>query len=115
MIFDLNYRRMITQSRWPKFMSWKHPLILKNCVVVFYLDASARPMMMDFGNFLLNLEVDVLRSEEKFAIARHPYSRTITTEFKSILRNRRDIQRNVDASMRWLKDQNDFVDQWKMF
>jgi hypothetical protein len=35
---NLTYRRMITQSRWPKFLGWQHPE-LQECQVIFYLDA----------------------------------------------------------------------------
>ena len=32
------YKRLITQSRWGKFLAWKHPQ-LKHCGVIFYADA----------------------------------------------------------------------------
>lgn len=37
---NLPYRRVITQSRWPKFLAWQHPELQKQeCQVIFYLDA----------------------------------------------------------------------------
>jgi hypothetical protein len=31
---DVPYQRMITQSRWPKFMGWKHPALSKNSTTI---------------------------------------------------------------------------------
>jgi len=113
--FEPKYRRMITQSRWPKFMSWNHPIIDKNCKTVFYLDGSARPTSTDFVSFLIDLSTTVLNSQEKFVVAPHPKSRSITQEFKAILRSRKDITKNVDASMAWLKEQSDFKDETAIY
>ena len=38
----LNYRRMITWSRWPKFVGWRHPA-LASCKYIAYSDAVAAP------------------------------------------------------------------------
>jgi len=35
---DLPYKRMITQSRWPKFLGWRH-FKLQSCQIIFYGDA----------------------------------------------------------------------------
>ena len=113
--FEPQYRRMITQSRWPKFMSWNHPIIDKNCKTVFYLDAATRPTSADFVSFLIDLSTTVLNSQEKFVVAPHPHSRSITQEFKAILRSRKDIAKNVDASMAWLKEQSDFKDETAIY
>ena len=122
MILNPHYQRLITQSRWPKFMSWQHPTVEQNCKTVFYMDAVARPQHSNFPSFLTNLTVNVLRSREKFAVLPHPTSRSITAEFDAILKFRKDIQKNVDASLKWLKQQEDFVDSimvyqltWFMF
>ena len=36
---EQNYTRLITRSRWPKFMAWQHPTIQKQCDVIYYGDA----------------------------------------------------------------------------
>jgi hypothetical protein len=37
---DLPYKRMITQSRWGKFLGWQHEALLhNNCQIIFYGDA----------------------------------------------------------------------------
>ncbi len=40
--FDPSKKRMITQSRYPKFMAWKEEFVQRYCPVVFYLDGAQR-------------------------------------------------------------------------
>jgi hypothetical protein len=98
---------MITKSRWPKFMGWKHPVIAQNCKTVFYLDTSSRPKKgVDFVDMLNELKETVLKSDIGFAIPKHPKSATITSEFDRILLKKKDIKKNVDASLAWFKKQD---------
>lgn len=41
--FDSSKKRMITLSRYPKFLAWKEEFVRKNCPVVFYLDGAQKP------------------------------------------------------------------------
>lgn len=123
----LNYRRFITQSRWGKFMAWKHPQ-LKGCRVIFYHDGSWRiktkilPFYYD-GSWrrkmlpeLLETAKAVQESEVGFAQAIHPDSpRTALEEFDAILLNQKDIQENVDASIKWLRAQPDFFNNCTLY
>ena len=107
---------MITKSRWPKFMAWQHPTIANNCKTVFYLDASSRPKdKSDFVELLHDLKAKVLSSEVGFAI---PLRRghglgfrlgsNIPTEFRAIKWYKKDIKKNIEASMAWLREQDDY-------
>ena len=71
---------MITMSRWPKFMAWKHPTIAKNCETVFYLDASARPdpkLALDMRSSLLNMYDGLMDSTIGFSMPIHPKVRKV--------------------------------------
>jgi hypothetical protein len=43
---------------------------------------------------------------DSFAIPKHPFSANIIKEFELILRFRKDIKKNVDASLAWFKKQD---------
>ena len=121
---DLPFRRMITQSRWPKFLAWKHPEVASNCKTVFYFDVSSRPCK----KFPVNIETfgsdtfqkfdklvpEVISSES--GVAAHRHSRpSITEEFKAILHSKKDIQKNVNASLAWMHSQEDFDDDAQIY
>lgn len=109
---SLPYRRMITQSRVPKFMSWKHPVIRQNCKTVFYLDASSRPRSAaHFVSFLHDLQGKVMNSTVGFASPFHPKrNHNVISELRDILAERKDIKRNIDNSLAWFRNQSDFHD-----
>lgn len=112
------YRRMLTLSRWPKFMSWQHPVIKENCKTVFYVDASARPKLKVIGHFtqfLLNLSQTVVDSDLGFAIPRHPTRHSITEELSEVLHQQKDIGRNIISSLNWFNQQSDFVDNVSLY
>lgn len=117
-VFDPRYRRMITQSRWPKFLGWQHPTIDKNCLTVFYLDASSRPgpEISDFASYLFALSKEVLQSQMGIALAPHPkHDGAINGELEEILLARKDTLEHVEASKQWLSDQIDFVDSMRVY
>ena len=107
---------MITKSRWPKFMGWKHPVIAQNCKTVFYLDTSSRPKDgVDFVDMLNELKERVLKSDIGFAIPKHPKNANITSEFDRILLMKKDIKKNVDASLAWFKKQDKDFNKTPMY
>lgn len=114
---DLPYRRMITQSRVPKFMAWRHPIIKENCSTVFYLDASSHPAKApSFLKFLHDLKARVLCSAVGFATPWHPKRKqTVVTELDDILRAKKDTQRNLNASLSWFREQHDYYDDIPVF
>jgi len=65
---------------------------------------------------LLDIAKKVKESEEGFAQPKHPNNREgISDEFNQILFYEKDQQSNVDASMDWLREQNDFVDEVQIY
>jgi hypothetical protein len=82
---ELPYGRMITQSRWQKFMVWKHPRMEANCKTVLYFDVSSRPRNGAWLDYVAELVPKVLSSEVGLAMPKHPRSKIISQEFNAIL------------------------------
>lgn len=108
----------MTQSRWPKFMSWQHSIIKDACKTVFYMDSSAHPRLKligDFSRFLINLSQSVLDSNVGFAVPLHPARQSISEELSEVLRQQKDIGKNVISSLNWFNQQSDFVDNIPLY
>mmetsp|Transcript_15801 Transcript_15801/g.23196 ORF Transcript_15801/g.23196 Transcript_15801/m.23196 type:complete len:334 (-) Transcript_15801:290-1291(-) len=111
-VLELPYKRFITQSRWAKFMAWKDPTIAKSCKAVFYFDVSDSPKLTT--EQYISAAKKCRSSEFGLTQAKH-MAGSITQEFKNILNAHKDIQKNVDASMKWFKKQPDYKDEVKSF
>mmetsp|Transcript_52685 Transcript_52685/g.111928 ORF Transcript_52685/g.111928 Transcript_52685/m.111928 type:complete len:209 (-) Transcript_52685:60-686(-) len=116
-------RRMITQSRWPKFMGWQHPLIHNNCENIFYLDSSARPKTHDeygrplpgFVSTLQRYSTKVKHSKVGFAIPVHPKARTVSSELPAITEFGKDTAEHIEATSQWFHQQADYQDNIPIF
>ena len=92
----LPFRRVITQSRWPKFRSFEHPTIQEQqCQVVLYTDAATKKFASSWIDDekekvgvverLLYIAKVVKESERGFAQPKHPENRKgILDEFRHI-------------------------------
>jgi len=111
---DLKYRRLITQSRWGKFMSWKDPEI-QGCKTVFYFDGYFAPQNNPSG--FLHMSAAIHDSEVGFAQVNHPFDkhRTPLQEFEGILELKKDIPSNVEKSIEWLNAQPDFYNNCTLY
>ena len=109
-----NFRRRITQSRWPKFQGYHHPTIQSNCQTILYCDASSSikyPMKT-----ILKLASTVKESKEGLAQHLHKKGRkSISEEFEAILRLEKDNQVNVNASLEWFHAQPDFQNEMPIY
>jgi hypothetical protein len=99
------YRRFITQSRWGKFMAWKDPE-LQACQAIFYFDGYFAPNAD--GKRLVKLAESIKKSEFGLAQRLSPKRRTALQEFAQVLKGKKDIEKNVNASIAWLHAQPDF-------
>jgi len=111
-IKDFPYRRLITQSRWPKFMAWEHPL-MRSCGALIYSDANLPPMDLPYKKW---------KALAKHALEYSPsgvYQRankriniklnlTILGELDTIIKNKKDLVENIEAQKQWLVKQPDF-------
>lgn len=102
--FDSRIKRMITLSRYPKFLAWKHDWIQKNCPVVFYMDGVA---VLDANAQVYRDQAPaILHAEAGIAQSKHYWN--LRREIETIPRLGKDLQANVDTSRMWLEAQPDF-------
>jgi hypothetical protein len=100
------YKRFITQSRWPKFQAFRDPFIQQSCDVVFYIDGIISPydLLEDFQDEVQK----ILKSSVQFAQRVHGDGGGAEAEFKRIKRQKKDIMQNIKASLSWLQAQPDY-------
>ena len=120
------YQRMITKSRYPKFMAWKRYEEDSNnnettnsstqvntqdiCQVVFYMDGITIPRSNgNVRNKFRKLAKQILQSEYGVAQYKHKVGGSPFDEFQRILWSKKDTPDNVLASIEWLKQQPDFT------
>jgi hypothetical protein len=108
-----NYRRFITQSRWGKFMAWKDPE-MKACQTIFHFDGHFKPTGL---THLAKLAKSIKRSEFGLAQKLHKKSkgRSAIAEFDAVLKLKKDIKQNVNASIEWLQSQPDFYNNCTLY
>ncbi len=100
------FSRWITQSRWPKFQAFQESKIVANCQVVFYVDGIISPN--DVPESFQTEARRILDSSVQFAQRLHPDGGGAEAEFVRIKRHRKDVKRNIRASLKWLQSQSDY-------
>jgi hypothetical protein len=109
------YKRHITQSRWPKFLGWKHPMIQNNnCQAVFYQDAYCRPREK-FAKKFKSIARQISESQYGIAQNLHEWGMGPIAEFDRILDKGKDTHSNVLASIAWLRSQPDFKENCTLY
>ena len=112
------YKRVITQSRYGKFMAWKEPEIADHCRVVVYSDGfySARELATKEAEALAD---ELLQDESSTKEAgsggkqtiglmqkKHPRHSFIDEEIALIVKIRKDKPENMNKLKQWLNEQN---------
>jgi hypothetical protein len=110
---DFPYRRYITRSRYGKFMGWKEPS-LEGCQVIYYFDGHFEPDPSQWEQFT-TMARKIKQSQYGLAQVPHPKSTTALQEFDSILHSKKDIPRNVEASIRWFYSRSDFYNNCTLY
>jgi hypothetical protein len=107
---DLPYKRFITQSRWAKFMGWRDEA-LSHCGTIIYFDGYLRPV--DNLRKFQELASNISKSESGLVQVRHLglKRRGIEKLLKRIVKNKKDLPVNVNATLKWLREQPDFHDK----
>jgi len=100
------YNRWITQSRWAKFLAFRHEIIREKCQVVFYIDGILSPK--DDIELFQAESRRILDSPIQLAQRLHPYGGGAEAEMERIILKRKDVKKNVDASLQWLRAQGDY-------
>jgi hypothetical protein len=110
------FRRLITQSRWPKFQAFRDPVIQRRCQVVFYMDGANVPS--DSVDAFQREAHRILTSgpnSARLAQELHRVQRGPGTELRRIVAKQKDTIGNADASLRWLQAQPDYSDSSPMY
>lgn len=105
-VTTFNYKRMITHSRYGKFMGWKHPQV-QECQAVFYMDACLRPTQ---NQKLWRDLSGIIASDTTAGLMQslHPKNRSgVVGEFLAIQNSKKDIQANIVTSLQWMIGQKD--------
>ena len=100
------YKRWITQSRWPKFLAFRDTTIRDTCQVVFYIDGILSPR--DDLEIFQAESRRVMNSSIQLAQRIHPYGGGAEAEFDRIKLKKKDLKKNVNASLHWLQAQPDY-------
>jgi hypothetical protein len=103
------YKRFITQSRWPKFQGYKHPVIQRHYHdggVVFYMDANVVPV--GTSRQYQDEARRIRYSRSKLAQKRHPTNPSVEYEFYRIRHWKKDTYDNTRISLKWIRSQPDF-------
>jgi hypothetical protein len=111
---DLPYKRFITQSRWAKFMGWREEA-LSHCGTIIFFDGYMRPVN-NLGKFQ-ELAANISKSESGYAAIPHPGLKKRNGKLgmekllHKIVKNKKDLLVNVNATHKWLREQPDFHDK----
>jgi hypothetical protein len=111
---DLPYKRFITQSRWAKFMGWRDEA-LSHCGTIIYFDGYLRPVN-NLSKFH-DLAANITKSESGYAAIAHPglKKRGMEKLLHRIVKHKKDLLVNVNATHKWLREQPDFHDKIKYY
>jgi hypothetical protein len=100
------YRRLITASRWPKFLGWQHPRLQK-CQVIFYGDAYLlnpvnESVWQEMGQRIRQSEVGLMQSPQ-------PHNkRGILQELHRNVRNGKASNTLTEITKKWMQKQKGF-------
>lgn len=100
------YKRWITQSRWPKFLAFKEAKVQETCQVVFYIDGILSPK--DDVELFQTEAMRIIHSKVQFAQRVHPYGGGAEAEFDRIRLKKKDLKTNINLSLRHLRNQSDY-------
>jgi hypothetical protein len=105
---DLPYRRFITQSRWGKFVGWRHK-DLAHCGTVIYTDGYVKPQSKKGLAPFRKIAAQVAQSEAGLAQVTHNMDgRRISGILNLLVENKKDVAANTEASWKWFQEQPDF-------
>jgi hypothetical protein len=104
---DLPYQRLITQSRWAKFVPWKHPETAQSCPVIFYMDGYTLPINTPRATQLFRNAATRIRAHD-FGLGQYPKQSRIRRLALGLVKEGKDTAANVNHTMTWLKAQSDF-------
>ena len=109
------YRRYITQSRHAKFLAWQDDKIQQSCQVVFYIDGYCQPKEKHVELYRSIAKKIATNSTFGLAQNKHMYTLGVMHELDRIVEKQKDIAENVEATIKWLRNQPDFRENCTMY
>lgn len=103
--FHPHLNRFITQSRFGKFVAWKHATVADRCPFVVYVDGMLLPIQprevyLELGNTVRHSKFGLMQR-------RHPRPGGLRAEMAEILQARKDTIENMNITERFLESQSD--------
>ena len=98
------YHHFLTHSRWGEFLGWKDPH-LQECQAIIYLDGYIQP---EPNAEVWRSALSKVRNSEFGLMQELHAHKGPEHEFEFILKGRKDMKTNFDASIHWLKAQPDY-------
>jgi hypothetical protein len=112
---DVPYKRMITKSRWPKFLGWMHPQ-LKHCQIIFYGDAYF--MNPTNETFLMNMAMEIRASDVGLMQDKQPGRRDFNGPIKELQHTAavgKLSWKAANYTIAWLQNQTDFRKRTRVY
>jgi hypothetical protein len=94
-------------------MAWKDPE-MKACQTMFYLDGHYKPGKKTAGR-VIRIAKEIIKSEFELSQMLPKTTSSAIGEFDNILRAKKDITKNVNASIDWLQAQPDFYNNCTVY
>lgn len=105
---EMDYKRLVTQSRWAKYMSWTESFI-QDCGIAIFVEGNLLPK--ENYSFDFRDQVDwILASQSRVGMNRAPRKEkhTLLAELKYALRTYKDSNSDIRATKKWFLAQPDF-------
>ena len=108
---DLPYKRMITMSRWPKFLGWQHPRLAGKCQIIFYGDAyllnpQNESAWQCMAQLILDSEVGLMQNKQMGS--NHKPVKGPGVELRKNARIGKVSWESANITIQWLKNQSDY-------
>jgi hypothetical protein len=113
--YKLPYSRMITNSRYGKFLAWKEPEVRQSCRAVFYMDGYVKPRLEESDKFYAlahNLTTNPTQDYNNPGLAQvlHPAFQGLSIKeiFEGIVGRQKDMPEHTNLTFNWLQSQPDY-------
>jgi hypothetical protein len=114
-LYRLPYSRMITNSRYGKFLAWQEPEVRQSCRAVFYMDGYVKPRLEQSDKFYAlahNLTTKTAQDYNNPGLAQvlHPTFQGLSIKeiFEGIVGRQKDMPEHTNLTFNWMQSQPDY-------
>ena len=105
----LNLTRMITVSRYFKFMPYQSQYVVNNCYYVFYLDGYTLPINTPEISQRFQQLATYIVSTHQYGLGQYiKYNQTLARLADMLLKQKKDYWRHIRATMSYLRSQDNY-------